>query len=231
MDTETALPLYEQVRRQLVADIVSGRFPEGQFLPSETMLCDRFGVSRITLRRAVSELCAEGRLIRQQGRGTLVVPQKLTQSIALSGFSETMAGQGREPGHYVLHEDWPKQLADEPEFTQPVCFDRVLEADGRPITLENLCFDGGRFDQAARIVAGGGSFFGALETCHEVTPARACRKIDVGFASPAEAAILDITAAQPVYHISKKVYDAQDLLLARSRMVTPCHLVTLTFCI
>ncbi|OEC94321.1 hypothetical protein A9Z06_33610 [Rhizobium sp. YK2] len=56
------LPLYEQVRRSILAGIETGQFVEGSFLPLEPELMARYGVSRITLRRAISELCADGRL-------------------------------------------------------------------------------------------------------------------------------------------------------------------------
>ena len=57
---------------RLRAAIEGGVLAEGAFLPSEAELCAQFGVSRITLRRAVSDLCAAGLLLRQQGRGTVV---------------------------------------------------------------------------------------------------------------------------------------------------------------
>ena len=71
MDNHDRLaPLYAQVKQRLSARIESGALAEGDFLPTEPELCAEMGVSRITVRRAVKELCDEGILVRQQGRGT-----------------------------------------------------------------------------------------------------------------------------------------------------------------
>lgn len=225
---QDVVPLYEQVRRRLLAEIDSGRLPEGSFLPPEAELCAAHGVSRITLRRAVGELCAEGRLIRQQGRGTLVAPRKITQSITLSGFSDIIEGLGRRPGHRILAQETDAAAPDALAAAQPVRFERLLEVDARPMTLEVLWFDAGRFPAAVEAVAAGDSFFAALRQHYGLVPAGAERRIDVGFASGAEAAVLAITPAQPVYRMEKTVFDAEGRPLSLSRLVTPCHLVTLT---
>lgn len=223
-------PLYEQVRRAILADIGSGRLAEGSFLPPEPELCAAHGVSRITLRRAVGELCAEGRLIRQQGRGTLVAPRKVQQTlVSLSGFSETMDGLGRASGHRILaREDNPGEtgIASRLRAGSPVRFLRLLEVDGRPMTLETLCFDAARFPQAVAPVAAGGSFFAALRDTAGVRPASAERQIEVGFASMVEREVFGITASQPVYRIEKTTFGEDGAALGLSELVTPCHLVS-----
>lgn len=226
------VPLYERVRREILAEIETGRLAAGSFLPPEADLCRAHGVSRITLRRAVGELCDEGRLLRQQGRGTLVLPRKVRQTlVSLSGFSETMDGLGRRAGHRILHrDDAPPDAAIRTRLAaqSPIRFDRLLEVDGRPMTLEALWFDAARFPQVIGPVAAGGSFFAALREQAGVVPASAERQIDVGFASAPERAVLDIGPAQPVYRVEKTVLDAEGRPLALSRLVTPCHLVTYT---
>ncbi|MDI9471213.1 MAG: GntR family transcriptional regulator [Bacillota bacterium] len=64
-------PLYEQIYRELLCDIQSHRYDK-QALPSERELCERYGVSRITARRAMSMLQERGYIERQRGRGSFV---------------------------------------------------------------------------------------------------------------------------------------------------------------
>jgi len=223
-------PLYEQVRRRILSEIAEGHLTEGGFLPPEPQLAERYSVSRITLRRALGDLAAEGVLIRQQGRGTLVAPRKLQQSISLSGFADTVEGMGHRAGHIVLSRDdapapFPGLMGLAPE--RPVRFDRLLELDGKPMTLEALWFDAARFPRAVGPVERGGSFFAALRECHGVTPGGAERLIDVGFATRDEAAALHVASTQPLYRIEKTVLGAGGEALAFSRLTTPCHLVTL----
>lgn len=231
-DNDRSAPLYEQVRRAILAEIDGGIRPEGSFLPAEPELCAAYGVSRVTLRRAISELCAEGRLIRQQGRGTLVAPRKLPQTlVSLSGFSEIMDGLGRSARHRVLaRDDRPDapDLAARLQAASLIRFDRLLEAEGRPMTLEALWFDADRFAAVIESVAQGGSFYAALREHAGIRPAAAERRIDVGFPTRDECRLLGTTQAQPVYRIEKTVFGPDNAPLACSRLVTPCHLVTFT---
>ncbi len=65
-------PRYQQLGDQLRADIVRGDYPDG--FPTETALCERFGVSRFTVREALRTLSAEGLIQRKRGSGTIVQP-------------------------------------------------------------------------------------------------------------------------------------------------------------
>jgi GntR family transcriptional regulator len=66
------LPLYKEVKNQMVAALSVSEWKPGEAIPAEKLLCVRFGVSIGTLRKAIDELVAENILIRQQGRGTFV---------------------------------------------------------------------------------------------------------------------------------------------------------------
>lgn len=81
LDTTSGIPLYVQVRERLRAEL--NRIEEGEPIPVEAELEKRFGVSRITIRRAVEELASEGLLLRQQGKGTFVQRPKLAHELSL----------------------------------------------------------------------------------------------------------------------------------------------------
>jgi DNA-binding GntR family transcriptional regulator len=65
-------PRYQQLSAVLAREIRDGRHPVGSLLPPEPQLCERFGVSRHTLREAVRKLCEQGLVTRHQGIGTRV---------------------------------------------------------------------------------------------------------------------------------------------------------------
>src|SRR5215470_18244043 len=80
VSAESDEPLYMQVVRVLKDDIVSGIYPIGSQLPTEEELCDRFSVSRYTVREALRRLREDSLVSSRQGAGTTVVPPRPTDS-------------------------------------------------------------------------------------------------------------------------------------------------------
>lgn len=66
------VPLYEQVKKDILKRIIAGDWSPGSFLPNEFVLAEQYGVSQGTLRKALNELTAEKYLVRYQGKGTAV---------------------------------------------------------------------------------------------------------------------------------------------------------------
>ena len=105
LSSDLPLPLYLQLARYLRGQIASGRFGHRDALPGERELAERFGVSRVTVRKALKELLDEGLLQQRQGAGTFVnrgpvVEQRLS---TLTGFSEDMGSRGFAAGSVWLH--------------------------------------------------------------------------------------------------------------------------------
>lgn len=76
MKTELAVPIYQQIKNHILQAIQAGVWKEGEAVPSELALAKQFGVSRMTVNRAMRELTAEQTLMRIQGSGTYVAQQK-----------------------------------------------------------------------------------------------------------------------------------------------------------
>lgn len=70
--TESLVPLYRQISDRLSERIAAGEFGPGAPIPSEHELCAMFGVSRITVRKAIDELVNRNMVVRRHGRGTFV---------------------------------------------------------------------------------------------------------------------------------------------------------------
>jgi DNA-binding GntR family transcriptional regulator len=79
----------DTVRDGLRRSILSGEFPARSVLPNEASLCDRFSVSRATIREAVRGLVEEGYLVRHQGSGTFVTERPLLRNSLDVNFSYT----------------------------------------------------------------------------------------------------------------------------------------------
>lgn len=81
------IPLYHRVYVILLQKITDGSYPAGNPIPSEDELAEAFGVSRVTIRKAMDRLEREGRVLRQRGRGT---------------FPLTPEGTGSQPNNALL---------------------------------------------------------------------------------------------------------------------------------
>ena len=69
-------PAYERVKNLVVSQINSGRWTEGDQLPSENQLVNALGLSRMTINRALRELTSDGLIVRMMGVGTFVAATK-----------------------------------------------------------------------------------------------------------------------------------------------------------
>lgn len=96
--------LADVVRVQLRQAILSGEFPLGTKLPNEQQLCDRFAVSRVTIREAVRGLIEDGYVVRRQGSGTYVTRRPSLRNSLDTNFSYTefLEASGLRAGKQVL---------------------------------------------------------------------------------------------------------------------------------
>ena len=91
----SSTPLYTQVKDRLKELIQSGAYPEGSKLPSEKELCEKYHVSRITVRKAIEQLESNGMIYSVHGKGTFVKNATIDSSLMkVSSFGDTLAQKG-----------------------------------------------------------------------------------------------------------------------------------------
>lgn len=100
----SVLTLYEEIYNHIREGIQEGLFAPGMKVESESALMKRFGVSRVTVRSAISRLVHDGLVVRRQGKGTFVVSPRFEYHLfgELQGTAEILARQGVEPRMKVL---------------------------------------------------------------------------------------------------------------------------------
>lgn len=97
------VPAYVQIKDYVRRQIESGAWPMDSLIPSEHELVKQFGVSRMTVHRALRELTAEQVLNRVQGAGTFVTGQKYQSTlIEIKSIAEEIKGRGDEHSSEVL---------------------------------------------------------------------------------------------------------------------------------
>lgn len=149
IDAGCATPLYEQVKEDLTSKIWSGELQPGTRIPSEKELTEQYGVSTITIRRAVSELVESCLLERKQGKGTFVLRKAFNRSFKPQALSFTevchsnnMTASARLIcGEIVWNADESILRKLELDNGSPVVhIERLRFADGQPIVIETCWF-------------------------------------------------------------------------------------------
>jgi GntR family transcriptional regulator len=142
LNSQGNLPLYQQLQRALRQAIENRTLAPDDALPAERDLAAEFGVSRITVRKALVGLVAEGLLVRRQGSGNFVSARVEKNFAMLTSFSEDMRARGRTPRSV-----WLKRAAGTvtPEEalalrlspgTPVYRFNRIRYADEAPMAIE-----------------------------------------------------------------------------------------------
>lgn len=152
LDAKAQLPLYQQISEIIKTKIKTAEYAENDRIPTETELMEQFGVSRITVRKAIEDLVAEGYLVKKQGKGTFVSTHKVFRKIEyVSGFSDSLKANGFKSDSLILQETImpaDEELAGKlaiPVGAEVLYIQRKRSANNWAILLENNYFPLERF--------------------------------------------------------------------------------------
>jgi len=214
-------PLYQQLMRRLKNDIVAGVYPAGGRIPSEQALCAAYGVSRVTVRKALLDLVQDGLLLRRQGKGTFVADARLTRDLQhVTSFTDACTRMGRRASSRLVdvkrepaHPEDVERLGV-PEGGEVIELCRLRLCDGEPVMLEY-----NRFPAAYDFIEKdppAGSLYDALRA-HGLIPSRATHDIALGHANTTVSRQLSTAVGEALLILEETVYDQQDRPLHTSR--------------
>lgn len=162
---------FAKIKQHLKDGLASGRWPPGALMPSEAELVGQFGVSRMTVNRALRELQAEGLVQRTQGVGTFAAPlHTVSSTLTLRDLHEEIAERGHQhhasvhlqraeaapealaaqlgvaPGSTVfhtliVHHENGLPLQCEDRYVNPVCAPGYLQSDFTVTTPTRYLFE------------------------------------------------------------------------------------------
>ncbi|MFC4617461.1 GntR family transcriptional regulator [Camelliibacillus cellulosilyticus] len=103
IDKRSPVPIYYQIEAYIKDMIEANRLGAGDAIPSEREFTEKFQVSRMTVRQAITNLVNDGYLYRQKGKGTFVADKKIEQPLqGLTSFTEDMKRRGMLPATRLL---------------------------------------------------------------------------------------------------------------------------------
>lgn len=201
--------LYAQVEAALVSRIGVDLHP-GDQLPTEDELIDEYGVSRITIRRALQNLAARNLILTKRGVGSFVATPTLNQPLtALTSFVEDMDAHGLNASARVLVVEeitapaHVRAALELPLGAKVVHIDRVRLAAGRPVSFDQtyLPLELGRL--IAQDDLENEPIFALLENRHGTPLLEAAYALRASTADVAVAAALDVDEGSAVFLIER----------------------------
>lgn len=224
IDKYSPLPLYYQIEEAIKGRIDKGELTEGEMIPSEREYAESYGISRMTVRQAITNLVNDGYLTRRKGKGTFVANKKIEQKlIGLTSFTEDMLARGLAPSTKLL--DFQLNEADEKTASRLGIrtgdtiyeFQRVRLADQIPMAFETTYL-------SADLIKGlnpeivQGSLYQYVEEELGLSIDYATQELEASVAREAECEVLGIAKGSPVLFIRRYSYlsNGQPLELVQS---------------
>ncbi|MFT4149910.1 MAG: GntR family transcriptional regulator [Paracoccaceae bacterium] len=196
-DLDGTGPLYLRLQRRIAEALAAGALMPGDPLPAERELASRTGLSRVTIRKAVQGLVAEGLVVQRRGSGTFVAPrvERMQQALSLlTSFTEDMARRGR-----CVQSQWLSRRITDPDPDEVMALglatgqriarlERIRLCDGLPLALESASIPDSILPAPQGVES---SLYAALQaTGHR--PVRAVQRISAASLGVREARLLQV---------------------------------------
>jgi GntR family transcriptional regulator len=216
VDRDGDSPAHAQIASWLRARIAAGELSPGDRLPGERELAATLGVSRMTLRQALSDLEAAGEIVRVAGRagGAFVAEPRIEVDLThLTGLTDQLMRAGRRAGARVLRAESRAPGRDVAlalglsSRAQAVEVVRVRLANRVPVALETSWFPARLVpDLLERSLTG--SLYAVLRKHYGLDPVSAQERLHAVLADDTTAPLLDVEAGTPLVAVERTAYDA-----------------------
>lgn len=236
VDGNSHIPLYSQIAGLLLTAINEGHYREGEKLPTEIELCDVYGVSRITARKAIQELALLGRVERKQGKGTFVLPPQVSMyAMAMDGFGGFAAHSSGVSTRRIISKRFDDATEKEANWlsiepgTAIQELVRSFSLEGVPIMLDRALYSAVRYPGLVEEVREGDSTYQLLWDRFKSRASAVDKEITYTVARPEEATLLQCNIGEPLFFINKTVYGEAGQIIHHAISLVVASRVKLTF--
>ncbi|MEW6243396.1 MAG: GntR family transcriptional regulator [Bacillota bacterium] len=237
IDKNSVVPIYYQLAKWLEAQIRNGELKPGEALPTETDLAARFEISRMTVRRAISELVAAGMVYAQQGKGTFVASPKLDDIVfEMSNFNEDVKQRGLQVKTTLLEarivradEELKEKFGVNDDNARFLYFRTVTTAEEERLAYEKKYTIYTKSKPILEAELKDPTLPGLISAHSDSMPVSSKKVLQVANSSKEEASVLGISRNAPVFVIEQTVYDPDLRPLGWSRSVYRGDRYKLTF--
>lgn len=218
LDKSVPIPLYYQLKTLLMEEIKADAYPVDSLIPTEMEISEMFGISRTTVRQAITELVQEGWLYRIKSKGTFVARRKIKQDFIrrLESFNEQIERTGRKPGTELLAMEVVSMMDRVADVFHAAAGEKAIylhrkrSADDEPIvTVETyLPYDKCAFLMQHDMVRE--SMYNVLAEREETRICRVNRTMEAVAANARDSRLLNIRTGKPVHLFHTIGYNQHD---------------------
>ncbi|MDL2323655.1 GntR family transcriptional regulator [Ruminococcaceae bacterium OttesenSCG-928-A16] len=214
IDKAVPVPLYYQIKQSILAAIQEGQLKGGDMLPTELDFCVNCGISRPTIRQALSELVTEGYLYRLKGKGTFVAQPKIDARFLnkLQSFNQEMTQKGLVPSTQVLSvqtiegKSSINKLLNIPAGEKLLYLERVRYTDGEPIVYLETYLPNTLLGGLAQEDFTHKSLYSLLEEKYNLRVEKVQREIEAVNATTHVAGLLEISKGKAICLVTTVAY-------------------------
>lgn len=218
IDKTSRIPLYLQLMDILISKIENS-MERGDKLLSEREICDKYDVSRSTVRQAISELEKDGYIYKIHGKGTFVSDKKVHQDlIQFYSFTDEMKKLGKVPTSKLLEFQIIKanitlsNKMNVPEEELVYQFKRLRLADNIPMIVETTYIPYDRFKDITKEKLENNPLYDILRNEHDLKIDMAEEIFRPVLTSSDEAKILKIEKGSPSLKIARYTYEKNNII-------------------
>lgn len=220
LDRHSEIPLYRQLYDEIKYAIENGVYKSGEQIPSEDRLREIYGISRITVRKALDELTEDNILVKKHGKGTFVSKTEYVEKTvgAEGSFTKSCELMGAVPGTSILlrqNEKAGKRLAEILGVSQGddiIHIERLRSVNDVPVIIESDYFTE-EFAFLNDIDLSEKSLLQIIKEYGKRTIRQFHDTMDIDSATPQQAKLLGCPPKHPLLRVCQKVYGMNGQLL------------------
>ena len=227
IEKKSRIPIYVQIIDDIVNQIELGLLVKDERISSERELCESYGVSRSSVRKAIQELEKDNYVYVQHGTGTFVAPKQYKQKLlSFYSFTEEIEKIGKEPWSKVI--SFEKVLCDERTAHKMKIdigdsiyrFTRLRYADDEALMVVTTHIPCKRFPGFnEEMLNGKASLYQAFMEYYGVVFSKAKESLKAIGAPNKEAKILNVTPDFPCMHVERVTFE-KDMIIEYAFGVT-----------
>ncbi|MCP4021008.1 MAG: GntR family transcriptional regulator [Desulfobacteraceae bacterium] len=210
LNTQSPIPLYQQLVEILTDQIHSGKYKAGKTIPPEISLSKLYGIGRPTVRQAMDVLVQRGLIERKRGSGTFVKQKQTPVDLfSLAGTSAAFSTKGIGITSQIIEPIRAQKISDDEKnpFNGKEAYQlsRLTFAEKNPILLEDIYLEKELFLGIDKMDIKGQSLARIVADKFFLKPDHAVQRFKIAFLFEKWASLLNLSSEDPVLEVRREL--------------------------